>query len=144
MSTPKTGKSKSGEKMHYSVGALIQKDNKILLIDRKSPPYGFAGIAGHIDEGETPTEALIREVREESGLEVVSYKLIFAEEVEENRCKRGINTHYWYLYKCETKGKIVQNIHETKSIGWYDEKDLPKLNLEPVWAYWFKKLSLIK
>ena len=58
MSNPKQGKSKDGKLMHYSVGALIKKDGKYLLIDRVKPPLGFAGIAGHIDEGEDEIKAL--------------------------------------------------------------------------------------
>ena len=53
MTTPKQGRAKNGQPMHYSVGALIKKEDKYLLIDRVKPPLGFAGLAGHIDEGES-------------------------------------------------------------------------------------------
>ena len=43
MSNPKQGKSEEGMAMHYSVGALIKKDDEYLLIDRVKPPLGFAG-----------------------------------------------------------------------------------------------------
>ena len=110
MVNPKLGRSKKGRDMHYSVGALIEKDGKDLLIDRADPPYGFAGIAGHIDEGESEIEALIREVREESGLKVVNYKLLFEEQLDLNWCSKGVGIHYWYLFKCEVAGKIIQNV----------------------------------
>ena len=77
MADPKLGISINGEPMHYSAGALIKRDKKYLLIDRAKPPLGLAGVAGHIDEGETPVQALVREVFEESGLVVVKNKLIF-------------------------------------------------------------------
>ena len=51
---------KDENKIHFSVGALIEKDNKYLLIDRATPPLGFAGIAGHIEEGEKLTLILIK------------------------------------------------------------------------------------
>lgn len=51
-----------GKVHHYSVGALIELNGKYLLIDRAIPPLGFAGVAGHIDEGEAPEHALAREV----------------------------------------------------------------------------------
>jgi len=141
---PKTGISKhSGEKIHYSVGALIKKGNKYLLIDRVHIPYGFAGLAGHIDEGESETEALYREVEEESGLKIKKCTLLFKEEIANNTCSKKINTHYWYLFDCEIKGNISQNYAETKSIGWYTKTELKNLTLEPVWEYWFKKLMII-
>lgn len=40
--------------MHYSAGALIRRGDKYLLIDRAKPPFERAGVAGHIDEGESP------------------------------------------------------------------------------------------
>ncbi len=130
--------------MHFSVGALIEKDGKYLLIDRMNPPFGFAGIGGHVDEGEEDTiKALKREVKEESGLTATKCTLVCEEEIPGNFCKRGINTHYWYLYKCETTGEVVQNTKETKSIGWYSPAEMKKLELEPVWDYWFKKLEII-
>ena len=144
MKTPKLGKSREGEDMHYSVGALIKRNGKFLLIDRTNPPYGFAGIAGHIDDGESPESALVREVEEESGLRVKSFKLLFEEEIGDNMCKRGINIHYWRLYECEVEGELKRNEKETKSIEWYSQSDLNKLKLEPVWKYWFKKLGYLK
>jgi ADP-ribose pyrophosphatase YjhB (NUDIX family) len=71
MPKPVLSKSKDGQPMHYSVGALIQKDGKYLLIDREIKPYGYAGPAGHIDEGETKEQALVREVKEETGLGIL-------------------------------------------------------------------------
>ena len=76
--------------MHYSVGALIERNGKYLLIDRAVTPFGFAGIAGHVDEGETEIETLKREVKEESGLEILSHELLFEEKVEKNRCVKSV------------------------------------------------------
>jgi len=140
---PKQGTSKKGLPMHYSVGALIKKDNKYLLIDRKISPYGFAGPAGHIDEGEFPEESIIREVKEETGLKVVKHSLIFEEEINWNWCSKGVKIHYWYLFKCETSGEIKRNMRETKLIGLFSESEIKNLKLEPVWKYWFEKLKVI-
>ncbi len=143
MSKPKQGKSKNNKSMHYSVGALIKENDKYLLIDRVKPPLGFAGLAGHIDEGEDKIHALKREVEEESGLKIGCYRLFFEEELDWNWCSKGVDIHYWYLFGCEVSGEIKQNFVETKSIGWYSLNEIKKLNLEPVWKYWFKKLGII-
>jgi len=108
-----------------------------------NPPFGFAGLAGHIDECEDKIEALVREVREESGLEVISHELLFEEELDWNECSKGVKVHYWYLFRCNVEGEISQNTRETKSINWYSRKEIKKLDLEPVWEYWFKKLRII-
>lgn len=143
MGIPKVGLSIKKKEMHYSVGALIEMDGKYLLIDRAKPPFGFAGLAGHIDEGETEIEALIREVEEESGLKVEEYKLLFEEEVGWNVCNKGVTGHFWYLFKCEVSGEIKIDSEEEKSIGWYSKKEIKNLKLEPVWEYWFRKLVII-
>ena len=46
------------------------KPNKIILIDRKNPPYGWAIPGGFVDYGETLENAAIREAYEETGLRV--------------------------------------------------------------------------
>lgn len=143
MNKYKQGKSKNGKLMHYSVGALIKKDNKYLLIDRLKPPLGFAGLAGHIDKDEDEIQALKREIKEESGLKIDSYKVLFEEELDWNWCSKGAGVHYWYLFECNVSGEIKKSYIETKSIGWYIIDEIKKLKLEPVWEYWFKKLKII-
>ena len=81
----KKGIASNGQTLHYSVGAIIKKDGKYLLIDRVFPPFGLAGLAGHIDEGESPEQTIVREVEEESGLKVLKSKLLFEEE-KNNKC----------------------------------------------------------
>jgi len=129
--------------MHFCIGAIIIRDGKILMIDRKKYPYGWACIAGHIDEGEVPEEALIREVQEESGYDVENFELLFEEEID-NPCSRDVQTHYWYVYKADVSGQITKNEEETKDIKWVDLNSIQDLTLEPVWDYIFKKLKIIK
>lgn len=140
MAQPKTGE-KNGEPFHYSVGAFIKRDGKYFLIDRKNPPYGFAAVAGHIDLDEKPQVALVREVKEESGLDVTSYALLFKEFIRDNECVHGIKSHQWYVYEVETSGEVVYDKGEAKSAGWYTEEEVEKLPLERVWKYWFERLN---
>lgn len=139
----KVGKSINGYIMHYTASALIWRDGKILMIDRAVFPLGFACLAGHIEEGETPEEALKREVLEESGLKIKKHKLIFEEEVDGNECSRGVKVHYWYVYECECEGEPQMFPLEEKSIGWYSPEEIKTMNLEPIWDYWLKKMKII-
>jgi 8-oxo-dGTP pyrophosphatase MutT (NUDIX family) len=57
------------EKIDFTASAYIVHDNKVLL--RMHDKYKrWLDIGGHIELGEDPVEALKREVKEESGLEV--------------------------------------------------------------------------
>jgi ADP-ribose pyrophosphatase YjhB (NUDIX family) len=140
---PKTGKTPDGKMMHFFVGALIERDGKYLLIDRGAPPYGFAGVAGHVDEGENEKQAIIREVKEEVGLDVKTAELLFEEELDWNWCGRGITSHYWYVFHCSATGEVEREKIETKSAGWYTKEEIKNLKLEPAWEYWFKKIGIL-
>ena len=143
MAQPKLGTSKSNKPMHYAVGALIKNGSKYLLIDRAITPHGYAGLAGHIDKNESASKALVREVKEESGLKVTKHKLLYKEELEGIMCSRGVNVHYWFLFECKVTGKIKRNFAETKSIGYYTKEEIASFELEPSWKYWFQKLGVI-
>jgi len=81
-----------------SVGAIIKKDGAYVMLYRKLGSKGLAGIAGHIDPGESPEQALVREVREESGIEVEGYSLVLHETFH-NPCKLGFDAHEWWVYE---------------------------------------------
>lgn len=143
MATIKIGKSTAGNLMHYSVGAIIKRDGKFLLLDRLRAPLGFAGVAGHVEDGETIEDSLRHQVEEESGMQVQKCHLLFQEEMDQNWCFYGVGFHYWYLYECETEGEPKLDISEAKSIGWYTVEEMKKMKLDPAWQYWFKKIEVL-
>ena len=70
---------------------IIEPRLKKILVQKRSPRDGCFGglydisLAGHVDEGETPYEAIIREAKEEGGINISSYinykpiKIVFSE-----------------------------------------------------------------
>jgi len=140
----KEGITENGESMRYSVGAVIKRNEKYLLIDRKKPPLGFASLAGHVDKGEDPLTAIKREVREESSLEVTTCKQLFEEEIPSEGCSCGVRLHHWVVFECDVTGEPKQDIKEAKSMEWYTVDQIKQLHLEPAWKHWFKKLKIIE
>ncbi len=65
------------ETPYLTVDGIINVQNEkgefvgIVLIERKYPPIGFALPGGFVEVGETVEEAVIREMKEETGLDVV-------------------------------------------------------------------------
>lgn len=49
---------------------LLDHPGRVVLIERRNPPYGWALPGGFVDVGETLEAAALREAREETGLAV--------------------------------------------------------------------------
>ena len=60
-----------------AVGALVEHDGEIILARNRLWPEGiFALVTGFLEAAEDPVHAVVREVREELGLDVVETRLI--------------------------------------------------------------------
>lgn len=149
---------------HKSVGVLVWQDGRLLLIERKNFPWGFAPPAGHVDGDDSFEVAAVRELKEEVGLEGENLRLLI-EGRKENKCRREDgNWHYWKIYEADTEGVLRRNIQETKQVGWYSKKEIMDLaektekyfngqiaenewqespGIEPVWYEWLKELEII-
>ena len=63
---------------HTTVAALIERDGRFLMVE-ESPDGGptvFNQPAGHLEPGESLTQAVIRETREETGWGFIPHALI--------------------------------------------------------------------
>lgn len=131
--------------MHRSVAAIIKNDKgEILMLDRRNFPYGWACPAGHVEEGETPEEALKREVKEETGLGAKNIELIVHEFLDWNECKHGVKGHDFFVYEVsQWQGEILQNKLESKDLQWKSIAEIKNLKLEPAWEYFLKKLKIV-
>lgn len=56
---------------------FIKCKNKILMINRNKPPFMgmWNALGGHVEENETPLEGALREIKEESGLNLTNATL---------------------------------------------------------------------
>ena len=106
-------------------GAVV-RDGKILLVheridDRWAMPGGWA------DLGETPSEMVIREVREESGFEVRAEKLIAV--YDANRIEPMEFYHaYKLIFLCAITGGEAQTSIETSGVDFFSLDNLPQLS----------------
>lgn len=79
---------------------MFINEDKILLIKKSDSAYNkrFSIVAGHLENGESPNVAIIREVKEELGIDFCNYKYLKKECGVEDRCRHGLALHDWYIY----------------------------------------------
>jgi NAD+ diphosphatase len=59
------------------VGAIVEHEGEIILARNAAWPAGFfALVTGYLEAGEDPRQAVVREVKEELGLDVVETSLV--------------------------------------------------------------------
>ena len=114
------------------VGALILRKDSILLVERgRAPLKGFWSLPGGVLElGEQLGAAIVREVKEETGLEVQPLSVV---EIFERimRDKAGHPEYHYVLidYFCKvTGGKLLAGDDSSKA-EWVKRKDLASLKL---------------
>ena len=114
------------------VGVVVWKDNEFLLIRRgKEPMKGAWSIpGGRQNLGETIKEAAIREIREETGLEIHITGLIDVIDSIRNDDKGVIAWHATLVdYAARhVSGEAVAG-DDALSVGWFTLDDLEELGL---------------
>ncbi len=90
----------NNEIQHFTVGSILKNQitNKFLFIKKRTYPQIIDVVAGHIRGSETPSQALEREVAEETGLTLISYRLLWEGLIKNYYCRYGAPHHYWYLF----------------------------------------------
>ena len=107
----------------------IEQDGKYLMLLRNKKKADinkntWIGIGGKFEEGESPEECLLREVKEETGLILEEYRLrgiiTFSSE--------GWGTEYMYLYTASAFSGTLQECAEGE-LHWIPRKEVIDLNL---------------
>lgn len=107
--------------MKQAVVALIIKDGLILSISRRNDKTKFGLIGGKVDEGETLEQALIREVKEESGITIKEcIEILHRVEPKDRPEGEDFNT-YCYL---ATEWIGTAHNSEEGEVAWLTEAEL--------------------
>lgn len=69
----------SGVAIRKAVCALVRVDGKVLAVSRRGRPGDLGLPGGKVDAGEGLEEAIVREVREETGLDFRNIRKVFVE-----------------------------------------------------------------
>lgn len=116
--------------MKLTTLCYIEQDDKYLMLHRVKKVNDenhdkWIGVGGKFEAEESPENCLLREVKEETGLTLLSYRL------------RGIvtfildgyGTEYMHLYTADQfEGEMVKECSEGELV-WVPKKDIEKLEL---------------
>ena len=115
--------------MNFTTLCYIEKENKYLMLHRTSKKKDgnkdkWIGVGGDFEKGESPEECLLREVKEETGLELTSYQF------------RGIVTfisdewpdEYMCLYTADKYTGDIGNCDEGELV-WVEKEKIMDLNI---------------
>jgi ADP-ribose pyrophosphatase YjhB (NUDIX family) len=112
------------------VGALILRDNEVLLVQRGSEPYRdrWSIPGGALKLGESLEDGVRREVREEAGLEVSVLGLVeLFERVTRDR-EGEVEYHYVLAdYLCEALGGELRAGDDARDAAWTPRSRIAEL-----------------
>lgn len=126
----------------YASRAIIIKNDNVMMVHSNLGEYKFPG--GGIEPNESPVEALIREVREETGLIVLKESIReYGEIIEKRKSSMLSNTifvHHSYYYLCNVADERYEQILDD-----YEKNEgFCLVEINPNEAYEYNKKSSIK
>lgn len=110
------------------LGVIIEKDGQILIgkrVGRHAPYYSIPG--GHLEPGETFAQGAVREIKEETNLDIVKPKVIAITNNLETFKKESKHYISIILFTKEFEGELeVMEPDKINEWQWVDPKNLPQ------------------
>jgi len=115
-----------------TVGALIfNKEGKIFLM--KSPKWKNKYVipGGHVEMGETLKQAIEREIKEETGLNIFDIEFVYFQEFIYGNAFWKKRHFMFFDFSCRTNSTKVKPNKEVSEYRWATLKEALKLPIEP-------------
>lgn len=108
----------------------MEKENCYLMMHRVKKSHDvnkdkWVGVGGHFEKGESPEECLLREVKEETGLTLTSYRLRGVVTFDSDRWP----TEYMFLYTADGFSGTMTECSEG-TLEWVPKEEVYNL---PIW-----------
>lgn len=109
----------------------FNEKNQILLVKEKAD--GFWSIpGGWADIGFSPSEIAIKEVKEETGLDVKAIKLLAILDKKKHNHPPALHYVYKIFIQCEIIGGDLRTAFDILDVGFFSKDEIPELSEERV------------
>ncbi len=109
------------------IRSVVIKDNKVLLARERSDG-GFSLPGGFADINYSPAEVAVKEVREETGLEVRVNRVLAVIDTDRHNFPPLEYHYYKIVLLCDLTGGELTDSNETTEAGFFDFEELPLLS----------------
>lgn len=123
--------------MYLTVTCYLEQKGQWLMLHRIKKDHDinqgkWIGIGGKLEAGESPEECLLREVREETGLSLTSFRLrgMVTFNFTGPKALPGWETEYMYVYTADGWEGELTDCPEGET-AWVPVEEVPRLNLWP-------------
>jgi len=115
-----------------SIGAIVGNDKGEILLVKRAPSGVWLFPSGWADVGYSAAEVVVKEVREETGIDAEPVQLLgVVDGMRMGFTKFGM---YMLLFHCRaTGGNITPHPLETDGCGWFSRKQLPSHTIGAEW-----------
>jgi ADP-ribose pyrophosphatase YjhB (NUDIX family) len=111
-------------------GVVFRGERIMLVRERRDGRWTLPG--GWADVNDSPGEATVREVYEESGYRARAVKLLACYDRNKHDHPPFLFHTYKLFFLCELLGGAPASSIETDGVGWFPEDDIPPLSLSRV------------
>lgn len=117
--------------LRFAVSAIIRDSEGRILLQQRGDNGHWGLPGGGVEVGETVTEAIIREAREETGFEIAPGRLVGVYSDPQNHqiihYPDGNIVHFVALcFEATVTGGAAQLCEETVALAWHHPDDLPE------------------
>ena len=114
-----------------TVGALISHKGRIFLMKSHKWRGKYVIPGGHIELGERMQDALKREIKEETGLDIHSIEFIMFQEFVFDPSFHRKAHFIFFDFACETDSSAVTLNDEAQEFAWVTPQEALAMDLEP-------------